>query len=201
MNLNLQKPRKRGRKLPERRSRNDWLYLALQLLSEGDATLNISKMAQRLDVARGSFYWHFQNRAELLESALKLWQQRATEQYINALTKNIVGPQRRLVRLIEHGFAQVDEGLMFASLHTFIQEPLVRQALQNITYQRAEFCKQTLFQAGFSLAEAEQRAELINELYLGLWSNLRLRADGGLGGPNKSHLKLICSLILPEPSV
>ena len=54
--------------------RADWLASALELLiAEGIDAVQITRLARTLDVTRGSFYWHFQSRTDLLSAMLKEW--------------------------------------------------------------------------------------------------------------------------------
>ena len=55
---------------------SDWTEAAIQtLLSSGIDAVQITRLAGDLGVSRGSFYWHFADRAELLESLLTQWHQ------------------------------------------------------------------------------------------------------------------------------
>jgi AcrR family transcriptional regulator len=66
----------------------DWTEAALQLIAElGPAELTDDALAARLGVTKGSFYWHFRTRTELLEAALERWEQRATTEPIKALIR------------------------------------------------------------------------------------------------------------------
>jgi AcrR family transcriptional regulator len=57
-----------------RLSREQWLDRALEVLAaEGPGKLNIEHMAGALGVSRGSFYWHFKDRADFIRSLLDYW--------------------------------------------------------------------------------------------------------------------------------
>ena len=46
----------------KRLTREDWVLAALQvLLKEGIEAVQITALAQALNVTRGSFYWHFKS--------------------------------------------------------------------------------------------------------------------------------------------
>ena len=65
----------------------DWAEAALQLIAEaGLGALTVDALAARLGVTKGSFYWHFKGRSELLASALGRWEQRATAEAIRGLS-------------------------------------------------------------------------------------------------------------------
>ena len=63
----------------KRLTREDWVLAALQvLLKEGIEAVQITALAQALNVTRGSFYWHFKSRQRLLDAILEEWRVRNT---------------------------------------------------------------------------------------------------------------------------
>jgi AcrR family transcriptional regulator len=59
-----------------RRTAIDWQEAMLDALAEeGPAGIDIERLARRLGVTKGSFYWHFVNREELIDAALQRWEQ------------------------------------------------------------------------------------------------------------------------------
>ena len=62
--------------MDSRRTRDDWLRAArLALLRQGPDGVRVEPLARDLGVTKGSFYWHFRDRAELLEALLVEWEQ------------------------------------------------------------------------------------------------------------------------------
>jgi AcrR family transcriptional regulator len=66
--------------MPRRRRQNsrlgaaDWLGAAREeLIANGILAVKVDRLARRLRVTRGSFYWHFESHADLLEQLLKSW--------------------------------------------------------------------------------------------------------------------------------
>ena len=56
--------------------RNAWVVAATDVLAEeGIAGLRVEVLAKRLKVTKGSFYWHFQDRRDLLMAVLQLWKE------------------------------------------------------------------------------------------------------------------------------
>lgn len=47
----------------------------LALLQGGPSAVRVEKLARELRVSKGSFYWHFKNRAELSEALLREWEE------------------------------------------------------------------------------------------------------------------------------
>ena len=57
-------------------SRADWLRAArLALLHHGRDGVRVEPLARALGVTKGSFYWHFTNRQDLLDALLEEWEQ------------------------------------------------------------------------------------------------------------------------------
>lgn len=54
--------------------REAWVQGAMDVLAEeGIAGLRVEVLAKRLKVTKGSFYWHFQDRRDLLLAVLQVW--------------------------------------------------------------------------------------------------------------------------------
>ena len=71
----------RGAPVPERSQlqRFDWLRAALDIfVAEGIDAVRITRLADDLGVTRGSFYWHFQNREDLINSLVSYWKDKNT---------------------------------------------------------------------------------------------------------------------------
>lgn len=68
-------------------TRADWLDAALTVLvDEGLEAVQITRLARSLDVTRGSFYWHFRDRSDLLEALVEEWRHRNTGVMLTALS-------------------------------------------------------------------------------------------------------------------
>jgi CubicO group peptidase (beta-lactamase class C family)/AcrR family transcriptional regulator len=62
--------------MDDRLSRDDWLRAARRaLLTRGPEAVRVEPLARDLGVTKGSFYWHFADRANLLEALLVEWEQ------------------------------------------------------------------------------------------------------------------------------
>ena len=69
-----------------RLSRTDWLIAARDtLITEGKDALKIERLAKKLNVTRGGFYWHFRGRDDLLDALLKSWEQETNVLFEQAL--------------------------------------------------------------------------------------------------------------------
>jgi len=63
--------------------RNDWLKAArIALLRAAWKQCGVEKLARDLKVTKGSFYWHFTDREELLEILLREWEEELLQDII-----------------------------------------------------------------------------------------------------------------------
>lgn len=61
----------------ERLTRADWINFARKVLvKSGIDDVKVDRLAKRMKVTRGSFYWHFEDRQALLDALLDDWRSR-----------------------------------------------------------------------------------------------------------------------------
>lgn len=76
-------------KRPAQLTRDGWIEAALAVLVEqGVEAVQITQLAKRLDVTRGSFYWHFTSRDELLNALVAEWRARNSDVMLSALAES-----------------------------------------------------------------------------------------------------------------
>ena len=64
-------------------SKEDWLRVALDVLNErGVDSVKVLPLSKALGVTRGSFYWHFKDREDLLQQMLEYWEWELTDTVI-----------------------------------------------------------------------------------------------------------------------
>jgi AcrR family transcriptional regulator len=79
----------------ERLTKLDWLKQGLRTLADdGSGALKVGLMAAKLNVSRGSFYWHFQDIDDFQTQLLQHWQDTSTDQIIDALDARPGDPDR-----------------------------------------------------------------------------------------------------------
>lgn len=79
----------------------DWVDAGLDLLARGGVeSVRIDELARVLGVTKGSFYWHFEDRAHLLRSMLEKWRRQATLAVIERVESS-GAPAHRLRELLD----------------------------------------------------------------------------------------------------
>jgi AcrR family transcriptional regulator len=146
----------------------DWVAAALDaLLADGPAGVAVQPLARRIGATKGSFYWHFGSRDELLRAALARWEKVATDDVIQSVEAASGGPRDK-ARLL-FGWVTVSSaehpgqlGLLAAADH-----PDVRAVLDRATRRRIDYVARLLHEAGQSADVAARRATLAYATYLG----------------------------------
>lgn len=145
----------------------DWEQAALQLVAEkGVNALAIEPLAKRIGVTKGSFYWHFSGRDELLESALKRWEEHDARN-LNRSLGEIDDPRERLVSFFrrvgrERLTHEVYSELCLASGH-----PQVEPVLERVAERRMQHLSAAFTELGMEAVAARYRARLTYSVYLG----------------------------------
>lgn len=82
--------------------RNDWIQAAIEVLAEkGVEGVRVEVLAKNFGVTKGSFYWHFKDRQDLLTALLTTWKDGRLRD-IDKQTHAAVGSEReRILHLIE----------------------------------------------------------------------------------------------------
>jgi AcrR family transcriptional regulator len=144
-----------------RLSRESWLEEALRALDEGGlGTLKVLPLARKLGASRGSFYWHFRDRDDLLRSVLDYWDTELTDAVIERAAELRGGARERLLALmqevVEQRRGRYDPAVRTWALHDPTAAPVVRR----VDRKRLGFLKRLFVEMGFSSDQAEARARL-----------------------------------------
>ena len=146
----------------------DWTEAALQVIAElGPAGLTVDALAARLGVTKGSFYWHFRTRTELLGAALERWEQRATTEPIKALD-SVLDARRRLELILEAASQEPRSHSLYAALAEASGDRVVRHVLKRVASRRIQYLVSCYLELGFGQTQARARAMLSYAAYRGL---------------------------------
>jgi AcrR family transcriptional regulator len=156
-----------------RLSREDWIQAALQALADdGPSGVAVERLAARLGTTKGSFYWHFKDRADLITEALATWEREDTDEPIAEMSE-IGDPVERLrvgtVMATEYEEAERPDVRLLPSA----SDPVVGEVVQRVQRKRLDFIAAIFRDAGFTPAESRVRARLAYSLALG-WHHQQL---------------------------
>ena len=169
---------------------------ALAVIGErGIDQVTVEGLARDLGVTKGSFYWHFTDRAALLAAAFQLWEERATVAIIDRLDR-IADPRERLLALLTASFADVENGPLDAALVARADDPVVGPVVRRVTEQRLVFLVTLLREAGLPPATARMRARQAYSTYVGHFHVRRaLTGDRDLDGPSPAYLRQLVATL------
>ena len=156
-----------------RLSREDWIEAALHALADGGPpAVAVERLAARLQTTKGSFYWHFKDREELITQTLATWEREDTDSPIEELNE-ISDPVERLRLGTVMATEYEEEERPDVRLLPSAADPVVGEVVKRVQRKRLDFLAQTFRQAGFTPAESRVRARLAYSLALG-WHHQRL---------------------------
>ncbi len=143
-----------------------WIEAATEVLVDhGIDNVRVDVLATELSVTRGSFYWHFRDREDLLRQVLQSWRDRATEQLTARLQGANRDPRAQLRDVLSLPFrgraaaraARIELALRAWARH----DDMARQAVDEADASRMDYISGLLEAMGFARAEARQRGFLL----------------------------------------
>ena len=163
--------RKQPRPAPtdQRVSRADWIRHGLAVLAEeGIDAVRVEPLAVRLGVTKGSFYWHFADRATLHAAMLESWRQRATRNIAARTSAIAAGPKQQL----HHLLSLIATSGAAARLETAIRswasaDTKAARLVAEVDKERTEFVVNLLVSVGIARPTAQLRARMMYLLLIG----------------------------------
>jgi AcrR family transcriptional regulator len=160
-----------------RLSREAWLAQALDVLARhGNAKLRVETIAAALGVTTGSFYWHFKNRNEFLESLVRYWGTNFTDPVIEQVSSLDGDARQRLIALTDlvmrGDYARFDVSVRAWAA----QEPAIGPVVAETDAKRLGIVRSLLAELGFAGTELEMRARTCIA-YLSLDPSIRSSSD------------------------
>ncbi len=138
---------------------SDWVRAGMKILAQsGVDMVLIPPLAKELGVTKGSFYWHFTSRDDLLMKLIDEWKQHATLRVIDIVERAGVSPQEkiRLIAFIGTN-SPIDEfgGAVELAVRNWARvNPNVRKVVADVDRQRLNYLT-TLYEEIGSKVDAE----------------------------------------------
>ena len=143
-----------------------WMDAATTVLVDhGIDHVRVDVLAGQLNVTRGSFYWHFRDREDLLRRVLQAWRERATEQLTARLERASCDPRAQLRDVISlpfRGRSAARAARIELAIRAWARrDELARQAVDEADASRIGYHVQIFTALGFEAGEARCRAFLL----------------------------------------
>ena len=144
-----------------------WVAAGLQALRKGGvAGVRVERLAEDLGITKGSFYWHFRDRRELLEALLDYWVRETTDAEF-ARVREVRGLAAQLRTLVED---VLDKGLgrYDPPVRAWARsDRKVAATVAQVDRRRIRALTGLFEDGGFGAAEAAARARLFYTFLLG----------------------------------
>ena len=151
-------------------SRKDWIDFALQKLSkEGIDKVTIAALARDLKVTKGSFYWHFKDREDLLKAMLVRWEETGSEVVFSEVKRVGGDAKRRLKHMSDIIFKRYGDQLNFelALREWGRKDPKIRHIIAQEDERRMDYMRGLFAEIYADPKIAEAKAWLLFSLYVG----------------------------------
>lgn len=197
-------------------SRASWIAAArAELLRGGISAVKIGRLATRLRATRGSFYWHFVDRGDLLRALLLDWEATNTAPFERVLEEQSGGPPNGVAEFEAIVDLWLTEREFSPAFDTAVrdwarQSKSVASAVQRADSRRIEVLRRIFHDLGYRDPEAlvrarityfhqvgyyalglaetpERRRELASYYQAALIGERPLRAAPGRRGPSRVH--------------
>lgn len=159
-------------------TRMDWILAATAALGQGGVdSVRVEALARRLKTSKGSFYWHFKDRPDLLEAVLALWEAEGTSDVI-AMAADLPTPRERLVAVMEEAIRLDLGGIDVAGFEGALrgwaaQDPAIAERIRIVDARRVSYLTDELCRLGQEPGMARRRAEALYLALLGFYAASR----------------------------
>jgi AcrR family transcriptional regulator len=145
----------------KRVSKAEWLAKALETLAvEGWQGVRVDRMASEFGISRAGFYWHFENRDDLMQSMLDYW----AHEYTAVVTENVQlqegDPKDRLnmtrTMILEYDLTKYDLAIRDWATH----DKAAAKAVKSVDQMRFGFVGRLFREMGFRGKQLEMRTQL-----------------------------------------
>jgi AcrR family transcriptional regulator len=141
----------------------DWIRAAQKILEcRSIDSVRVEVLAKEMGVTKGSFYWHFKDRDDLLRRMLVAWRDEATERIIfNFESRGLSAREliRDLLSLPFRGAAAQEAGSMELAIRAWARrDEMARSVLDEVDGKRLAYITRCFRALDFGLPEARSRA-------------------------------------------
>ena len=147
------------KKSSKRLTPRDWLDAALAALERGGLeAVRILPLCDEVGASRGSFYWHFADRAELLARVLKHWEVEITDAVLDRTDRAEGDAEARLHALMAEVVGQRRARFEPAVRAWALHDPAAAKVVRRVDRKRLRFLTGLFADMGFEDPEAGARA-------------------------------------------
>lgn len=148
-------------------SRDDWVAAAWEMLGDaGVDGVRVEPLAKKLGVTKGSFYWHFKDRQQLLDALLDRWFS-IWDAQMSPEVNSAADPADRIWALFRSVLGRGTRGQTVSLRMWSHHEPSIAERIEERDRQRLAFLMGQLQEIGFSPEEARVRGQIYQAIMTG----------------------------------
>jgi AcrR family transcriptional regulator len=173
---------------------NDWILAGFARLSaEGIDAVRVEVLARDLAVSKGSFYWHFRDREDLISKMLARWEEGETE-WLDQVTANSSSVAARWAQFVERS-SNPEIGRLEVAMRAWARrDHQVAARTSFLESKKSRFIADILRDTGFARDAADFWSEIVLLACLG-WIDRSTR-DAAFQSPNATLGEFLSELIL-----
>lgn len=145
--------------------REAWIDAAIDALAEqGVAGIRVETLAKTLKVTKGSFYWHFSNRDDLLLTVLERWKDGRIKDIVKQTQSEPGGERRQIEHVLSvYSVGRSRKGMRIelAIRDWAIRDPRAAAVVRAVDATRFDRARRLFLQSGMSEQEAASRSILV----------------------------------------
>ncbi len=149
--------------------REAWIEAALRALAEGGPEgIRVEALAVGLGVSKGGFYWHFKDRAALIEEMLDMWERTVIADVVAEVESEPDEPRAMLQRLFELAADAVDLRPVELALRDWARrDEEIATRLRRVDERRMEYLRSWFAPICVDEDDVEARSILAFSLFVG----------------------------------
>lgn len=131
--------------------------------------MRVEPLARSLKVSKGSFYWHFEDRAALLEALLVAWEQASTLSVIEEVEASGDSGSDRLLALMYETFrTPIEDDKVEAAIRAWASREIkARNVVRRVDRRRLRYVEGLLVAVGLDVGTAKLRAHILYRTLIG----------------------------------
>ncbi len=146
---------------------DDWQDAALNVIAhQGVKAVAVEPLARALGVTKGSFYWHFSNRMDLVEKSLAKWRL-SDKKLIEESILTIKNPKKQLLAWFKLSAEPIQSHLIYSTLLADRSHTIISKILKEITLERLAYLQKSYRDLGYDAKQAKSQSLLAYSVYVG----------------------------------
>lgn len=159
-------------------TRESWIDGAYRRFNDtGLASVRVETVARDIGATKGSFYWHFGNRSDLIAAVMQRWERSETEDVIDLVESGEGTPEQRLTTLFERVGSRMRDRGGERTLYTQAEAEGVLDVVTRVIDRRMAYVTGILQELGFENAEVRAAVAIaavigLQQLITGGWESM-----------------------------